>query len=120
MRRNSLSHRIESLEAKFGTTQEARAIIVTINPNNLPEDDFHIDLRCGGLWRLRDVVDCSAKKKFASSEQNMRGTNYGLDRRLGTDRGSRDPIITARAPLTRLSDTPLTIECPLHTGVPLD
>jgi hypothetical protein len=50
MRRNSLSRRIEWLEAKFGTKQEARAIIVTINPNNLPEDDFHIDLRCGGLW----------------------------------------------------------------------
>jgi hypothetical protein len=50
IRRNSLGRRIEWLEAKFGVKQEARAIIVTINPNNFSEDDFRIDLRCGGLW----------------------------------------------------------------------
>jgi hypothetical protein len=65
IRSNSLGRGIEWLESKFGVKQKARAIIVTINPNNFPEDDFRIDLRCGGLW-------ASAERGGPFTDENRR------------------------------------------------
>jgi hypothetical protein len=47
---NGLDRRIERLEAKFGVKHEPRVIIVTINPNDLSESDFAVDLHCNDLW----------------------------------------------------------------------
>jgi hypothetical protein len=35
---NNLGWRIDRLEEKLGTNREPRVIVITINPDNLPED----------------------------------------------------------------------------------
>ena len=42
--------RIDRLEEKFGENRDPRVIVITINPNNFPEDAYRFELLPGGLW----------------------------------------------------------------------
>jgi hypothetical protein len=47
---NNLARRIERLEEKFGTNREPRVIVITINPDEVPEDPYSVNLYPGGPW----------------------------------------------------------------------
>jgi hypothetical protein len=47
---SNLGRRIERLEEKFSVGREPRVVIVTINPDNLPEDAYTVELFPGGPW----------------------------------------------------------------------
>ena len=50
---SNLDRRLSRLEAGLAAEDdEPRVVIVTINPNNLPEDHFRIDLNVWGLWAI--------------------------------------------------------------------
>ena len=70
---NNLERRIERLEAKFGVKHEPRVIVVTINPDDLPESDFAVDLRCGGLWAY-------AGRDGPFTEEEIRGLRAKYER----------------------------------------
>lgn len=47
---SSLERRVERLESRLVPKREPRVIITTINPDDLPENPYLIELSPGGLW----------------------------------------------------------------------
>jgi hypothetical protein len=47
---SNLDQRIGRLEEKLGANREPRVAVVMINPDDLPEDSYTLELSPGGPW----------------------------------------------------------------------
>ena len=47
---NNLGRRIGRLEEKLGPNREPRVIVITINPDDLPEDRYTAKISSNGQW----------------------------------------------------------------------
>jgi hypothetical protein len=71
---SALEKRIGRLEEKFGEDREPRVIIVTIDPNNFPEDPYLFELP-DGLWVLRTRRSVYGRGDCPTQKTSTDGSN---------------------------------------------
>ena len=71
---STLDTRINRLEEKLGKNREPRVIIITINPNNFPEDPYRFELLSGNLWAYAARGDPFTAEELTDSETSTGGS----------------------------------------------
>jgi hypothetical protein len=70
---NNLGRRIERLEEKLGKNREPRVIVITINPDDLPENRYTAKISSGGQWAFAIRGGPFTDEEIRELKENAKG-----------------------------------------------